>query len=62
MNRRLRIAAILILTGLVIELISLTWNHPLSFLVFMFAGGLLLGAGILFYLWSLTLKQESSTE
>jgi predicted membrane channel-forming protein YqfA (hemolysin III family) len=59
MNRRLRIASLLILIGLVIELSSLTWSHPLSFLFFMFAGGLLLVVGILFYLYSLTLKNES---
>jgi hypothetical protein len=59
MNRRLRVASLLILIGLVIELSSLTWYHPLSFLTFMFAGGLLLVAGILYYLYSLTLKSES---
>jgi hypothetical protein len=59
MNKRLRISAILIMAGLFIELISLVWNHPLSFMMFLFVGGLLLAAGILFYLFSLTLDDRT---
>jgi hypothetical protein len=55
MNKRLRISAVLILIGLVIELFSLTWTHPLSFMLFLFLGGLLMAAGIIIYLISLTI-------
>jgi polyferredoxin len=52
-ERRLRIAAILIIVGLLIELFSLYWAHPTAFLVFMFLGGLFLVAGVLTYLFTL---------
>ena len=52
-QRRLKLAGVLIIVALVIELFSLFWNRPLSFLVFMFAGGLLLVLGIIIYLYSL---------
>ena len=54
MNKRLRISAILIAVGLVVELITLKWDHPLSFIVFMSLGAVLLAVGILFFLISLT--------
>jgi hypothetical protein len=60
MNRRLRISGILILAGLLIELFSFAWSHPLSFLVFVLVGGLLMTVGILFYLYSLTIEPRLS--
>ena len=53
MTVRLRIAAVLISVGLLIEGITLTWNNPIAFLVFLGIGGLLISLGILFYLVSL---------
>jgi len=53
MDQVLRIASALIVLGLVIELISLAWIHPLSFTLFAFIGVLLIGLGILIYLASL---------
>lgn len=50
---RLRLAGVLIVLALLIELFSLFWNRPIAFLVFMFGGGVLLAAGILIYLYSL---------
>ena len=52
-TKRVRIAGVLILLGLVIESLSLMWNHPLSFITFLAVGGLLLGAGIVVYLFML---------
>ncbi len=52
-NRRLRISGILLILGLLVEAGSLLWHHPLSFLSFIFVGGFLLGAGVVFYLYSL---------
>ena len=55
MERVLRIASGLIIFGLVVELISLAWIHPLAFTLFAFVGICLLGLGILIYLASLVL-------
>ena len=49
-TKRVRIAGVLVLLGLVVESFSLMWNHPLSFVAFLAVGGLLLGAGIVVYL------------
>lgn len=49
-TKRVRLAGVLILLGLVVESLSLMWNHPLSFVAFLAVGGLLLGAGIVVYL------------
>lgn len=55
MARVLRIASALIVLGLVVEIISLAWLHPLAFALFTFVGVALLGLGILIYLASLVL-------
>jgi predicted membrane channel-forming protein YqfA (hemolysin III family) len=52
-SKKLRIAGIFIILGLIIESLSLLWNHPLSFLAFLCVGGLFLVVGILFYLLAL---------
>jgi hypothetical protein len=53
MTRRLRIAGVLIILGLVVEALSLIRIHPLSFLGFMFIGGGFVVVGIVTYLYSL---------
>jgi len=53
MALRLRVAGTCILLGLLIEALTLTWNSPIAFLVFLGFGGLLMFAGIVFYLLSL---------
>jgi hypothetical protein len=55
MNKRLRISAILIAVGLVVELLTLEWDHLLSFIIFISLGAVLLVVGILFFLFSLTI-------
>lgn len=62
MSRRLRISAILIAVGLFIELITLMWSHPLSFILFMAVGAVLLVLGVLFFLYSLTLQGRLPSE
>ena len=52
-ERRLRIAGALIFVGLLIEAVTLQWNSPMTFLVFLGLGGLLIGLGVVFYLFSL---------
>jgi hypothetical protein len=56
MEKRLRRSALLIIFGLIGEVVSLTWKHPTSFIVFVLVGGTLMGAGILYYLYSLVTK------
>lgn len=53
MTARLRLAGVLIFGGLLIEALTLTWNNPIAFLVFLGIGGLLIGLGMLVYLLSL---------
>jgi hypothetical protein len=52
-RRLLRIASVLIILGLGLEVISLVWFHPLSFVLFAFVAASLIGLGILVFLASL---------
>lgn len=58
-NSKLRLSGVLISLGLIVQAMSLLWNHPLSFIAFITVGGFLLAAGILVYL--LTLVNIPST-
>jgi hypothetical protein len=49
----LRISSALIILGLLVEIASLLWFHPLSFVLFAFVGASLIGLGIVVYLVSL---------
>jgi hypothetical protein len=53
MDRRLRIAGLVVLLGLLIQLVSLRWAHPLAFLLFAFLGGPVVLVGIGVFLYSL---------
>jgi len=59
---RLRIAGILIVLGLIVQLLTLDWNHPITFLLFLGVGGLLLFAGMAVYLWSLVSEKQVSAD
>ena len=52
-SRLLRIASMLIILVLVVEIISLGWIRPLAFVLFAFVGASLISLGILVYLASL---------
>ncbi len=56
--RSLRLSGILLAFALVVELISLIWGKPLSFILFAFVSGALFLAGILLYLYSLVTTRE----
>lgn len=43
----------LIILGLLVEILTLLWFHPLSFVLFLFIGVILIGLGIVVYLLSL---------
>ncbi len=53
MERWLRISAFLVFTGLLVELVTVFWSHPTSFLVFLIAGASLIVLGVILYLFSL---------
>ena len=53
LERRIRLAALLVLLGLVVEGVTLTILHPLSFVTFASAGVLSIGAGIVIFLLTL---------
>lgn len=52
-KRFLQVSSALIILGLLVEIASLLWFHPLSFVLFVFVGATLIGLGILIYLASL---------
>lgn len=61
LEKRLRVAGLLVVLGLLIELITLHWAHPTAFLFFLLLGGSLMGLGILLYLYSLIAGGETKT-
>ncbi|MGB6430223.1 MAG: hypothetical protein WBF06_06530 [Candidatus Acidiferrales bacterium] len=52
----------MIILGLLVEIVSLLWFHPLSFVLFAFVGATLIGLGILVYLASLVFAVSPPTE
>jgi hypothetical protein len=63
MSKRLRQAGGLIVGALLVQAASLWWNHPLSFLVFVAAAGLM-GLGMLIYLFALlsSVRQQGALD
>ena len=52
-HRFLQVSSSLIIMGLLVEIVSLLWFHPLAFVLFAFVGAFLIGLGIVVYLASL---------
>ena len=53
-DRRLRLSGVLLMLGLLVEGATLfALDRPVGFLTFAAAGGLLVAAGIAFYLWAI---------
>jgi hypothetical protein len=52
-QRFLQVSSGLVILGLLVEIVSLLWFHPLSFVLFVVVGATLMGLGILVYLISL---------
>jgi hypothetical protein len=52
-RRFLQVSSTLVIAGLLLEILSLLWFHPLSFVLFAFVAATLIGLGILVYLVSL---------
>ena len=62
LERRLRQSGLLVAGGLIAELISLLWNHPTAFFLFLGVGAVLMVAGVLFYFYSLVTTHERPPE
>jgi hypothetical protein len=52
-RRLLQVSSALVIVGLLLEIVSLLWLHPLSFVLFAFVAAASIGLGILVYLVSL---------
>ena len=52
-NKKLRVSGALIALGLLVQALSLLWNHPLSFIAYVTIGGLFVAGGIVLYLFTL---------
>jgi uncharacterized membrane protein len=53
LQRRLKIAAYLLIAGLMVEVLTLYWSSPLSFMFFIGVAGTLLGFGFIVYFTAL---------
>jgi hypothetical protein len=56
-ERRLRWAGFLIAAGLIVQLTTFIWIHPLAFIAFAVIGCPLTAAGILLFLYSLVSRE-----
>jgi CHASE2 domain-containing sensor protein len=58
-ERRIRFASILVITGLLLELLSFRWKSPLSFFLFLVvACGIALIGIVIFFISLITLRQH----
>jgi hypothetical protein len=55
-EQRIRWAGLLVITGLLVQLLTMSWSHPLAFMAFLMVGCPLILAGVLIYLVSLVTK------
>jgi hypothetical protein len=62
MRKLLQVSSALIILGLLVEIVSLVWFHPLAFVLFVFVGASLIGLGILVYLASLVFSVSAHTD
>ena len=53
LHRRLQLSGILMAAGLLIQMVTLYWAHPLAFVLFIVVGGTLVTVGILLYLYAI---------
>jgi asparagine N-glycosylation enzyme membrane subunit Stt3 len=57
-TKRLRLAGMFIIAGVLVQGLSLVWNNPLSFLAFIGIGVLVMFLGIVIYLTALVSPQR----
>jgi len=58
-ERRIRWSGFLIVLGLVVQMTTLLFTHPLAFMAFALIGCPLVAAGILFFLYSIVAHSSS---
>ena len=58
-ERRIRLAALLVIAGLIVEVVSLFWKSPLAFFLFLIGASGLAAAGILVFLISLITVRDA---
>jgi hypothetical protein len=61
-EKRLRLAGLLLVVGLLVEAICLQWARPIAFILLVVVGGALCTAGIVMYLYSLVSAGEPKPE
>jgi hypothetical protein len=61
-EKRIRLAGILLIAGLLVEFVTLRWSHPTAFLLFLLLGGLLMALGIGVYLLSLVSAENKPSQ
>jgi hypothetical protein len=62
LEKRLRLAGILVIAGLLVEGLCLLWAGPLAFIFLVTIGGSLCAAGIAVYLYSLVSAGGAASE
>jgi hypothetical protein len=60
LSRRLKLSGLLVCSGLVVEAVTLLWQHPTAFLVFLLLGGSLVAVGVLVYLFAIVSNPPAS--
>ena len=61
-ERRIRIASVLVILGMIVELVSFRWRSPLAFFLFLFGACAITFVGIVIFLVSLiTVPGNGST-
>jgi hypothetical protein len=60
LSRRLKLSGLLVGAGLIVEAVTLLWQHPTAFLVFLFLGGTLVAAGVLVYLFAIATQPPAA--
>jgi hypothetical protein len=61
-ERRVRLAGVLVCLGLLIQLLTLIRIHPLAFVAFILIGCPLVAAGLILYLYSIVSYAEGRRE
>ena len=61
-EKRLRLAGMLLIVGLVVEAICLQWARPIAFILLVVVGGLYVAGGIVLYLYSLAPATEANPD
>jgi hypothetical protein len=57
-EKRIRWAGLLVVAGLLVQIVTMSWVHPLAFMTFLVIGCPLSLAGVLLYLYSLAARGD----